>query len=194
MTKFVKYVIICWLSFSAFNASAQDTATSSQDSALQAVKDSIQFVKDSIRYVNYKDKIYCDSLADSIFKAIVFDKFDTVAFFFPTLEAFQNDADSSEHELMKVKYETIYYRLVKDYKKFKKRAKKDYKFRIKSLQKKEIKTDIRTEEGGRRFCLVTIRCGYQRKKAEITFTMIKLGDRWYLGEKLRIREDTSEEK
>ena len=194
MTKFVKYVIFCWFCLTAVNVTAQDTTTKKVTvEPDKALVDSIRHAKDSIRYMNYLDKLYCDSLADSVFRAIVFDKFDSIAHYFPSIEDFREEGDSNELELLRVKYQTVYYGLAKDHKRMQKKAKKEYKIRIKSLVKKKTTTDIRDTEDGRRFCIVTIECGYMRKEALISFHLIKLGDKWFIGEKLKIKPKPKED-
>lgn len=127
-------------------------------------------------------------IADSIFNAIKYEKFDSLKKFVPTYKELRTTYDSLDMERkaeqILVSQKMMMISLRRSFKSFSKQA-KQIKMPLKKMEKVQLRHLIQTYDG-RKYSNVEIDCRYRNRGGTIYFTTIKLNDKWYLGEDFRI--------
>lgn len=127
-------------------------------------------------------------IADSIFNAIKYEKFDSLKKFIPTYKELRTTYDSLDMERkaeqILVAQKMMVVSLRRSFKSFSKQA-KQIKMPLKKMEKVQLRHLVQTYDG-KKYSNVEIDCRYRNRGGTIYFTTIKLNDKWYLGEDFRI--------
>ncbi len=134
-------------------------------------------------------------LCDSIFKALKYEKFDSLKKFIPTYKQLSATYDSLDMERQAqqilISQKSMVISLRRSFKSLTKQA-KAIKMPLKKMEMEDLRHIVQSYDG-KKYSNVEIDCRYRNRGGTLYFTVIKLNDNWYLGEDLRILKREVEE-
>jgi hypothetical protein len=138
-------------------------------------------------------RIYCDTmpvLADSIFSAIRTRKFTEIEKYTPSLDDLKATYDTLEIDgslkMVRIKHNYLMVNLRKQHVTLLKKA-KAFKISLRNVELIEQSITYNTTDDGHRYAQVLYLVKKGKKKYIISFLAIKLIDKWYIGDHLKIR-------
>lgn len=139
-------------------------------------------------------EIRCDTvpeLADSMFSALKKDDFDSIKIYLPDKEYLKASIDSLNPDMTStmqdVRYQYLMGNMRARFKKFQKEMKKQ-RLRWKGVVLADREIEYGVHEDGHHYAYVTLKCIRKKKIFSVSFLAIKLRDKWFLGDELRLGE------
>ncbi|MFM9945670.1 MAG: hypothetical protein ACKVQB_10610 [Bacteroidia bacterium] len=107
----------------------------------------------------------------------------------PTLEKIKETFDSLDikknPQIIKIKYNTIFYKVTKQLKFLNTKAKVN-KIKLKTCERDTIKIEEGKDEKGNTYAYITIKCHKGKRDFAIKFVALKLLENWYILDELKL--------